>query len=71
MEALWWAVVRAASFDLRYSHEQAALDALEFLKVTGVWLISELWDVPTDEVQRQVAQLVMRRDRAKGTDLPI
>lgn len=60
---LWWAVIRAAAHDLRYSHASCALDALEFLRDTGVWLLTELFLVDVGEARRGVVSLVIDRNR--------
>ena len=67
--ALWWAVIRTAGKDLRYSHRSEALDALEWLKLTGLWLLTEVYWVPPDEAKGEITALVFRRQRERGEDL--
>lgn len=66
---LWWAVLRQAAYDLRYGHQQDALDAIEFLKDTGCWLCTELYGVDSDDYKHEVAGLLLRRNREKDEHL--
>lgn len=68
---LWWAALRQAARDLRYEHESLALDALEFLRVTGVWLAERLFEIDGDEFKREVTRLVLLRARVLGRMLVI
>ena len=66
---LWWAVIRQAARDLRYAHKSEALDALEFLRSTGLWLSGEMFSVPGDDYKQAVTELVMARMRVRGEPL--
>ena len=68
-EALWWGVIRQAAHDLRFSHRSCALDALEFLTTSGLWLTSRLYRVPRREYQEEVTALLVRRNRFVGDHL--
>jgi hypothetical protein len=60
---LWWAVVRQAAWDLRYANRSRALDALEFLRDSGAYLISWLFSVPVEQTIEEVGSLVLSRNR--------
>lgn len=61
---LWWAVIRQSARDVRYSHKSQALDALEFLKETGLWLSQDMFSIPEDEYKHEVARVVLARNRS-------
>ena len=61
---LWWAVVRTAAHDLRYGHKSIALDALEFLRSTGLWLLTDMFAVDGGIARMGIAVLVLARNRA-------
>lgn len=63
---LWWAVIRQSAHDLRYSHKSEALDALDFLKETGLWLSQDMFGIPEEEYQREVARVVLARNRTQS-----
>ena len=68
---LWWATIQRAALDLRYGHESDALDALEFLRTTGLWLVPTLFEIPERQYQECVAALVADRNRRSTRALPI
>lgn len=68
---LWWSAIRRAARDLRYGHESEAIDALEFLKDTGLWLTTTLFHVEARVYQLGVAALVAARNRETCRELPI
>lgn len=59
---LWWGVIRQAAGDLRYGNRSIALDGLEYLRDSGVYLLSWLFGVEEVETRREIAGLVMRRN---------
>lgn len=69
--ALWWAVIRQAALDLRFSYPGRAIDALEFLRDVGPWLAGTLYSVPEIAYRQEVASLLYRRNRAFGQDLDL
>lgn len=60
---LWWAVIRQSAHDLRFAHKSVALDALEFLKETGLWLTQDMFGIPEEEYKHEVARIVLARNR--------
>lgn len=68
---MWWAVVRQAAHDLRYSHDSNALDALDFLRSTGEYVCQHLFDIDPDEYRKEVVGLLMRRNRELGRELSL
>lgn len=65
-EALWWAMIRRAAVDLLRSHESDAMDAAEFLSVTGVWLCEELFGVKTAVTSKEIVRLMKRSKTLRG-----
>lgn len=63
-QRLWWAVLRQSGDDLRWAHKQLAIDALEFLRDTGQWLLENLFLVSPNETQTEIVVLIERRNRA-------
>jgi len=70
-KALWWNVIRQAACDLRFSHRSSAIDALEFLRSTGLWLAAEILGIPDGTYQKEVAALLVRRNRELTPVYPI
>ena len=66
---LWWNVIRQAAHDLRFSHKSNALDAIDFLRSTGLWLSIELFDVPEERYREEVASLLRQSRSLIKTDL--
>ena len=66
---LWWAVIRQAAGDLRYANRSVALDALEFLRNSGVYLLSWLYGISTRDSQLEIAGLVHRRNKFHNAPL--
>lgn len=60
---MWWAVVQQSAHDLRFAHRSLALDALEFLRDTGVWLGESLFSIPAKEMREEIVLLILRRNR--------
>jgi hypothetical protein len=58
--------VRKAACDLRYGHDSVALDAIEFLRDNGRWLCRALFDMADEDYKREIAVLVIRRQRSTG-----
>ena len=63
-------MVRQAAHDLLFSHESEALDALEWLRSTGMWVMEAL-DIEETTYQKEIARLVLWRERRTGERLPI
>lgn len=70
-DRLWWGVVRQAAEDLRYGNKSTALDALEWLTLSGVVLISYLYRYPARDGYREVIRLVNERNRYHEEPLDI
>lgn len=68
---IWWAVTRQAAHDLLFSYESDALDALEYLRSTGQWVVVDVFGVPSDEYERGVVDLVTDREKRTGVRLPV
>ena len=69
---LWRAVIKQAEHDLLRAPESEALDALEFLRTTGVWLWSDVFGtMEVSEAKQYIAALVLARNRRTGEDLPL
>ena len=66
---LWWAVVRQAAHDLRYSHLSEAQDALEFLRSTGLWLSGSMFAISERDYKVAVTELVSARNRVRDEEL--
>ena len=70
--SLWRAVIRQAERDLLRAPESEALDALEFLRTTGVWLWSDVFGtMEVGEAKQYITTLVLARNRRIGEDLPL
>ena len=70
-EYLWWAVLRQAAKDIRYGHEQQALDAYEFLSSTGLWMLQFYFRQSEDRAINAIASLVRRYNARTIRPLPI
>ena len=69
---LWEGVLRQAERDLLRAPQSEALDALEFLRTTGVWLWSEVLGTYGGlDAKIHVIDLVRKRNRQMGTELPL
>ena len=69
---LWRAVISRAERDLLRAPESVALDALEFLRTTGVWLWSEVLGTYNGlDAKIHVLHLVRQRNRWMGCELPL
>ena len=67
---LWWAMIRLAAKDVLDGHESLALDGLEFLRLSGLWLGTTLFQIPEEEWKHEVVALVVRRNRRASRALP-
>ena len=65
-QQLWWAVLHRAALDLRYEHDSLAVDALEFLEVTGEWLANQLFDIPPAAFRAEVRGLASKRSGGRS-----
>jgi len=70
-QGLWQAVLRGAARDLAFSHESEALDALEWLRSTGAWLAVDYLGIDAEMYKKEIARLVLWRERRTGERLPI
>jgi hypothetical protein len=70
---LWWATLRCAARDLVSGRRSVALDALEFLRVTGEWLADSLFDIDPVVYEWELVTLVayrnLREERPLESDL--
>lgn len=64
-------MTRQAAHDLLFSYESDALDALEYLRSTGQWVVVDVFGVPSDEYERGVVDLVTDREKRTGVRLPV
>lgn len=62
---LWWAIIRESARDVQREHESLALDGLEFLRGTGVWLCEYLWGIEPDRTNKELVVLVKRNRHLK------
>lgn len=60
-EYLWWGVLRQAAKDLDKGSRSEAIDAYEFLEITGKWLTQTLFDVSPERYDRELRARVSRR----------
>lgn len=62
--------MREAARDLSSGHESVALDAAEFLFLTGAWLCKELWGVERSHTLVELVRLVRQNpaldDKVEG-----
>lgn len=63
---LWWGVIREAARDVGKAHESLALDGLEFLRDTGVWLCEFLWGVEPTVTRKALVALVRTNPNLRG-----
>ena len=68
---LWGAVIRQAKHDLARADESTALDALEFLRDTGAWLVDELALSDSETLREEIVRIVLERNRRTGKELPV
>lgn len=68
--ALWWAVVVQAARDVLTLRESEALDAGEFIKDSGCYLLEALYGVPVEHTRAELARLILRspalREKVNG-----
>lgn len=62
-EVLWWSVMNQAAKDLDRGNQSEAIDAYEFLEVTGRWLALTLFDIDLGKYDRELAARVTKRFR--------
>lgn len=61
-EGLWWAVVRLGARDLRYGTVQEGLDAIEFLRSTGLWLLTDMFGLEPRQAMAAITRLLAERN---------
>lgn len=62
---LWWAVVWQSALDVLTLPESEALDAAEFLKDTGAYLVYCLFAIPVEETRKELARLMKKSKSLK------
>ena len=58
--SLWWAVIRQSAKDVLTLEESEALDAAEFLKDSGAYLVEALFAIPPEETRKELAHLIKK-----------
>ena len=57
---LWWAVIRQAARDVLNLRESMAMDAAEYLRYSGAYLVEALFAIPVEETNKELARLITR-----------
>lgn len=60
-QKLWWAMLRQAVWDLRFTKKRSALSALAFLCTSGVWLYETLFKLNKSRLLPRFYALARRR----------
>jgi len=55
---LWWAVVRQSAKDVLTLPESEALDAAEYIRYSGCYLLDGLFAIPVEETNKELARLI-------------
>jgi len=67
---LWRGVIRQALWDVEHGHHSLALDGLDFLRSTGLWLDTILPVSSAGDLSRRIARSISRRIARNGDPFP-